>query len=142
MDRVLNVQFPKLYLVQSRCSLKVKWMKSEINIKAGQDDFRRCLPTLRYHGLMIPRPAFHLQAIVQGLFNIEISQRDESIIGASGFNPSKHPLQATPCHPSGTSEHGYWNRCCQTHFKDCKLRPIGVNRLLQGQHLTMRLLIP
>lgn len=92
MDRVLNVKFPKLYLAQSRCSLKVKWMKGEFNIKAGQDDFGRCLPTLRYHGLMIPRPAFHLQATVQGLFfNSEISQRDESIIGASGLQPFKTP---------------------------------------------------
>lgn len=36
MDRVLNVQFPKLYLVQSRCSLKVKWMK-EVNSTSRLD---------------------------------------------------------------------------------------------------------
>jgi len=72
--------------------MKVKCMNgSEFNIKAGQDDFRQCLPDLSYHSLMIPRSAFHLWAAAQGLFNTEISQRDEDIIGASGFQTFKVP---------------------------------------------------
>lgn len=77
--------------------MNAKCMKgSEFNIKAGQEDFRQCLPTLRYHGLKFLDQLSPSGGSFGGLFNTELSQQDEDIIGASGFQPFKAP-------PSGYS---------------------------------------